>query len=295
MNTIRSQVVLDRLGQPSAGEGVDQANFRWAPFQSISARPKALLPRRYRDDLATQQDSGARRRGDRSGSRIDTRRPDPALASMRVPALVRTAGPDQPAGNAREDLRPEGSGPGRYRIGQTPRRRRESPCFRDTASSEGVFRIHGFYSGTGWDDQSHGSRRTALLVWLHACSACSLPGEFALRGEVLDVFMPGDDQAYRVVFDYERIAKISRFDPGLQSGTGTFRKLALYPMKEVVWDNTCIEALGAVMPALHGCADRTRATIEHLLEHRDFRGEELRIRWFSKNRIPLSIIWDRTV
>jgi transcription-repair coupling factor (superfamily II helicase) len=32
-------------------------------------------------------------------------------------------------------------------------------------------------------------------------------GEFALRGEVLDVFLPGEPYAYRIVFDFDRVEK----------------------------------------------------------------------------------------
>ncbi|MCE1207528.1 MAG: hypothetical protein LWX00_09015 [Spirochaetia bacterium] len=46
----------------------------------------------------------------------------------------------------------------------------------------------------------------------------SLPGEYALRGEVLDLYMPGDDSALRIQFEFDMIEKITAFDPGTQTG-----------------------------------------------------------------------------
>ncbi|MDR0629037.1 MAG: transcription-repair coupling factor [Treponema sp.] len=42
-------------------------------------------------------------------------------------------------------------------------------------------------------------------------------GEFALRGEVLDILMGGDEHAYRILFDFTKIESIKRFDPLTQT------------------------------------------------------------------------------
>ncbi|MBN2051669.1 MAG: transcription-repair coupling factor [Spirochaetales bacterium] len=70
----------------------------------------------------------------------------------------------------------------------------------------------------------------------------SLPGEFALRGEVCDLFMPGDDDAVRVVFEYERIEGIRRFDPLSQVSTESELKIVLRPAREVVWTRETLAA-----------------------------------------------------
>lgn len=68
----------------------------------------------------------------------------------------------------------------------------------------------------------------------------TVKGEFALRGEVLDIFMPGEKYAYRILFDFDTIEQIKPFNPETQ---GTSPKeacpenLVIYPMKEVVWDD----------------------------------------------------------
>ncbi len=106
----------------------------------------------------------------------------------------------------------------------------------------------------------------------------SLPGEFALRGEVLDLFLPGEDEALRVVFDFDTVERISRFDPSMQSGNDRVKRIPLYPMKEVIWDSERIAKLGSALSGLNGCAERAPALLEHLSEQGEMRGEEL---WYS--------------
>ncbi|MDA8424706.1 MAG: transcription-repair coupling factor [Treponema sp.] len=103
----------------------------------------------------------------------------------------------------------------------------------------------------------------------------SLPGEFALRGEVFDVFMPGESEAVRVVFEYDRIERISTFDPVAQSATSRPGKVALRPMKELVWDEGLVARLAELLPSLPGCAGREGPLLEELREKGEAKGEEL--------------------
>jgi transcription-repair coupling factor (superfamily II helicase) len=74
-----------------------------------------------------------------------------------------------------------------------------------------------------------------------------LHGEFALRGEVLDILMGGDDGAYRILLDFDRVESIKPFDP-LDPSQGSGRErlddLAVRPLKEVIWDSETLGALG---------------------------------------------------
>ena len=63
----------------------------------------------------------------------------------------------------------------------------------------------------------------------------SVPGEFAARGEVLDVFLPGWEEAVRFVFDFDEVNEIKRFDPVDQSSVGTLEEVTLHPLREVLW------------------------------------------------------------
>jgi transcription-repair coupling factor (superfamily II helicase) len=101
-------------------------------------------------------------------------------------------------------------------------------------------------------------------------------GEFALRGEVLDIFMGGDDEAYRILFDFDRVETIKQFDPVLQ-GTGSvkFSELTLRPVKEVVWTDDRIEALEKNLTASKEFSGGGRAVIEELISRRQIQGEEI--------------------
>jgi transcription-repair coupling factor (superfamily II helicase) len=105
-------------------------------------------------------------------------------------------------------------------------------------------------------------------------SRVSLPGEFALRGEVLDIFMPGESEAVRVVFEYDRIERISTFDPVAQSATSRPGRIALRPMKELVWDADRIALLAGILPSLPGIQGREGPLLEELAEKGEIKGEE---------------------
>ncbi len=70
-----------------------------------------------------------------------------------------------------------------------------------------------------------------------------VPGEFTLRGEVLDIFTPEDSLPTRVNFDFDEIGQIKSFDPETQSTTNVKENLLIYPMKEVIWDEELINTL----------------------------------------------------
>ena len=75
----------------------------------------------------------------------------------------------------------------------------------------------------------------------------SVRGEFALRGEVLDICAAANKgsqhTAYRIQFDFFTVEKIKSFDMHTQSSVEEFDSLTLYPMKEVIWDDERIAGL----------------------------------------------------
>jgi transcription-repair coupling factor (superfamily II helicase) len=86
----------------------------------------------------------------------------------------------------------------------------------------------------------------------------SVPGEFALRGEVCDIYMPGDEHPVRIVFGWDRIEEIRRFDVGSQSSVETVASISIRPSRELVWDDERIAAFRAnaeALPELKGRAD----------------------------------------
>jgi transcription-repair coupling factor (superfamily II helicase) len=76
----------------------------------------------------------------------------------------------------------------------------------------------------------------------------TVPGEFALRGEVLDIYPPGEEEALRVVFEWEEIEEIRRFDPLSQKSTGRLESARIFPTSEIVWDEERVSALEQLLP-----------------------------------------------
>ncbi len=66
-------------------------------------------------------------------------------------------------------------------------------------------------------------------------------GEFSLRGEVLDIFLPCDEHASRVIFDFDEIESFKEFEADTQATIGTKQELLIYPTKEVLWTDKLIE------------------------------------------------------
>jgi transcription-repair coupling factor (superfamily II helicase) len=120
-------------------------------------------------------------------------------------------------------------------------------------------------------------------------------GEFALRGEVLDIFMGGEGiesateaeaqataesaaTAYRVLFDFDKVESVKRFDPFSQGGAPGKEKLSellIRPMRELVWSDDRIETLSANLAACNEFSDGGKAVVEELINKRGFSGEEM--------------------
>ena len=71
----------------------------------------------------------------------------------------------------------------------------------------------------------------------------SAKGEFSLRGEVIDIFLPNEEYASRIIFDYDTIESFKSFDIDSQKTIGNKDEILIYPMKEVLWNDQLIEKL----------------------------------------------------
>lgn len=115
--------------------------------------------------------------------------------------------------------------------------------------------------------------RLASMGYIRVPSV-SLPGEFALRGEVLDISMAGEDAAYRIHFDFDTVERITLFDPESQCGGERVAELLLVPMKEIVWDEAAIQKAMAAIRTMPSCATQAAALEERLRAGISFEGEE---------------------
>lgn len=71
----------------------------------------------------------------------------------------------------------------------------------------------------------------------------TVPGEFSLRGEVLDIFLPEEENPFRIIFDFDQIEEIKIFDADNQTTIKNIESAIIYPMKEVIWTSELIEKL----------------------------------------------------
>ena len=71
----------------------------------------------------------------------------------------------------------------------------------------------------------------------------SVPGEFSLRGEVLDIYLPEEENATRIVFDFDQVESIKTFNAENQTSIKKIESILIYPMKEVIWDDSLITKL----------------------------------------------------
>ncbi|GHV69819.1 transcription-repair-coupling factor [Spirochaetia bacterium] len=103
-----------------------------------------------------------------------------------------------------------------------------------------------------------------------------VPGEFALRGEVLDILMGGDETACRILFDFDKVESIKRFDPVDQSGLEKVDVLVIRPLKELIWTDDRIERLIETLGQAAEWSDKGRAALEEqLIARKTAPGEEL--------------------
>ncbi|MDR3147956.1 MAG: transcription-repair coupling factor, partial [Treponema sp.] len=101
-------------------------------------------------------------------------------------------------------------------------------------------------------------------------------GEFALRGEVLDILMGGDDLAYRVLLDFDKVEGIRRFDPLDQSSGGERPNgFVIRPLRELIWTDERIDILGDTLEQLKEFPRGGRQILEALMEKRCCAGEEM--------------------
>ncbi|MDR1446096.1 MAG: transcription-repair coupling factor [Treponema sp.] len=101
-----------------------------------------------------------------------------------------------------------------------------------------------------------------------------LHGEFALRGEVLDI-CTGEGNVYRILFDFDTVESIKPFDPAGQNTTGIAEEFRIWPLKEVLWTDDRIDTLGRNLARYEEFADGGKTVLEELISRGTAGGEEL--------------------
>jgi len=80
------------------------------------------------------------------------------------------------------------------------------------------------------------------------------PGEYAIRGGLIDLFPPGTEHPLRLDFFGDELESIRAFDPLSQISVGTRDSLILKPVNEVVLDAACIQRFRTGYRELFGLA-----------------------------------------
>ncbi len=99
-------------------------------------------------------------------------------------------------------------------------------------------------------------------------------GEYAVRGGILDVFVPGSDEPVRLDFFGDTLETIRSFDPASQRTTGQARSLDLNPMSEVSLTPETISHFRTQYLSMFGAATRDDALYQAVSEGRRYAGME---------------------
>ncbi|MDO9415441.1 transcription-repair coupling factor [Pararhizobium sp.] len=99
-------------------------------------------------------------------------------------------------------------------------------------------------------------------------------GEYAVRGGILDVFVPGSAEPVRLDFFGDTLESIRSFDPASQRTTGQARSLDLSPMSEVSLTPDTISRFRTQYLAMFGAATRDDALYQAVSEGRRYAGME---------------------
>ena len=97
-------------------------------------------------------------------------------------------------------------------------------------------------------------RLTAFLVrnGYQRASTVREPGEFAIRGGIVDLFPPGPDHPVRLDMFGDTLEGIRSFDAGTQRTTGTLKRLTLSPISEITLDPPSIGRFRAAYREMFG-------------------------------------------
>ena len=99
-------------------------------------------------------------------------------------------------------------------------------------------------------------------------------GEFAVRGGIVDLYAPGDEDPVRLDFFGDTLDSIRAFDTASQRTTGQLKSISLAPMSEVVLDEKSISRFRRAYIENFGAATRDDALYEAVSEGRRFAGSE---------------------
>ncbi len=115
------------------------------------------------------------------------------------------------------------------------------------------------------------------------------PGEFAVRGGLIDLFPPGTRQPVRLDMFGDVLESARRFDPETQRTTEKVKRVELAPVSEVILDEPAIERFRTRYRAMFGAAGRDDPLYEAISAGRKHQGYE---HWLPFFHASLETIFD---
>jgi transcription-repair coupling factor (superfamily II helicase) len=100
------------------------------------------------------------------------------------------------------------------------------------------------------------------------------PGDFAVRGGIIDLFPPGTDEPLRLDFFGDALESIRTFDPQSQRTTGQVKGLTITPASEIVLTDQTIARFRTGYAAQFGGVDLTDPLYEAITTSRRYNGME---------------------
>ncbi|MEE9446439.1 MAG: DEAD/DEAH box helicase, partial [Arenicellales bacterium] len=100
---------------------------------------------------------------------------------------------------------------------------------------------HSFDLATGNQINIHDLRDRLHHVGYHLVNQVLTPGEFALRGGIVDIFAMGTNRPFRLDMFGDDIESIRYFDPETQRSTDAIDKISLLPAREIPLTKTGIK------------------------------------------------------
>ena len=113
------------------------------------------------------------------------------------------------------------------------------------------------------------------------------PGDYAVRGGIVDVFPTGADQPLRLDLFGNELEAIRAFDPLTQRSLGKVDRIDLLPMSEVLLDEASIERF-RVGYMQHFGAVTTDPLFESVTQGRPFPGMEHWLALFHETLVPIT-------
>ena len=99
-------------------------------------------------------------------------------------------------------------------------------------------------------------------------------GEFAVRGGILDIFVPGSEEPVRLDFFGDTLESIRTFDPASQRTTGQLHSFSLNSMSEITLNTASVQRFRQNYLEMFGAATRDDALYLAVSEARRFAGME---------------------